>query len=137
MRQSFIASRGFDNRIKTKAALADELRNEITNIFPEVKALNQREASLIQLNKSLERSVNRISQHDILSLKGIIGAMKSPKLFFVNYILNNPTVQSKLAVALRQARMKPEVDAYKSVAPYVGRGLGYLIGKGSQNAGTP
>ena len=91
---------------KTKAALADGLRKEISNIFPEVTALNKREASLIQLNKSLDRAVNRISQHDILSLKGVVSAIKSPKWFMTNYILNNPTVQSSLAIAIRTARNK-------------------------------
>jgi hypothetical protein len=91
---------------KTKAALASSLRDEISNIFPEVTSLNKRESALIQFNKTLERSVNRISQHDLLSLKGLIATVKDPRYFFVNYVLNNPKVESSLAIALRSARTK-------------------------------
>lgn len=89
---------------KTKAKIGDGLRAEISDIFPEVKGLNQREGALIQLNKSLERAVNRIGQRDLLSLKFLTSMITSPKLAVTEYILNNPNVQSNLAIAIRRAR---------------------------------
>jgi len=99
---------------KTKAKIADGLREEISQVFPEISNLNQREGSLIQLNKSLERAVNRISQHDLWSIKGVISAsvgfVKNPwtatKLAVMNYVLNNSGVQSRLAIAIRNSRSK-------------------------------
>lgn len=92
---------------RTKAKIADGLRAEISDVFPEVKELNKREAALIQLNKSLERAVNRISHHDLLSLRGMVGLVVHPKYAVMNYVLNNPAVQSNLAVAIRKARTSP------------------------------
>jgi hypothetical protein len=92
---------------RAKVRIADGLRAEISDIFPEIRTLNEREASLIQLNKSLETAVNRISQHDIWSLKGVIALVTHPRYAVMNYILNNPSVQSNLAIAIRQARTKP------------------------------
>jgi hypothetical protein len=42
----------------------------------------------------------------LLSLKGLIATVKDPRYFFVNYVLNNPKVESSLAIALRSARTK-------------------------------
>lgn len=91
---------------KTKGKIADGLRNEISEVFPEVKSLNQREGSLIQLNKSLERSLNRIGNRDILSLKFLTALIHSPKTAVGEFILNNPKIQSTLAVAIRHSRLK-------------------------------
>lgn len=91
---------------KTKAKIGDGLRAEISEIFPEVKALNQREGALLGLNKSLERAVNRIGQRDVVSLKFLQALMYSPKMAIAEFILNNPNIQSNLAIALRQARRK-------------------------------
>jgi hypothetical protein len=92
---------------RTKAKIADGLRAEISEIFPEVKGLNEREGALIGLNKSLFRAVNNLGNLDRLSVKGAIGLFIHPKYFLVNYVLNNRTVQSSLAVAIRQARNNP------------------------------
>jgi hypothetical protein len=89
---------------KTKAKIADGLRAGISEIFPEVRDLNTREAGLIQLNKSLERAVNRIGQRDIISLKFLQALTHSPKTAVVEFIVNNPNIQSNLAIALRSAR---------------------------------
>lgn len=91
---------------KTKAAIADGLREQISEVFPEVKALNAREGALIQLNKSLERAVNRIGQRDIISLKFLTALAKHPVVALGEYVLNNPKMQSHLAIAIRKARNK-------------------------------
>lgn len=91
---------------KTKAKIGDGLRAEISEIFPEVKELNQREGALIQLNKSLERAVNRIGQRDVISLKFLNALATSPKMALTEFIFNNPTIQSNLAIAIRWARNK-------------------------------
>lgn len=52
---------------KTKAAIGDQLRSTIYDLVPELRQMNQREGSLIQLNKSLERAVNRITNRDFIA----------------------------------------------------------------------
>ena len=91
---------------KAKARLADGLRSAITSEYPEISGLNAREGALIQLNKSLERSVNRIANRDPLRLKTIVAFLASPKHAVAEILLNNPNLKSSLAVALRQARQK-------------------------------
>jgi hypothetical protein len=94
---------------KTKSAIADEVRIEMYARHPELGNLTGREASLIQLNKSYERAVNRISNRDLWSLKSIVSTLIHPskwKFAFMEYIINNPEVQSNLAIALNKAKMQ-------------------------------
>lgn len=92
---------------KAKASLADGLRKEISNIFPEIKALNKREGSLIALGKSLDRTVNKMSISDLVRFKTLLYTAINPKLAVANFIFNNQHIQSAIAVAMRQARLKP------------------------------
>lgn len=91
---------------KSKSKIADGLRKEITKEWPEIAALNKNEAARIQLNKSLERSVNRIGNREVLSLKFFAALIHNPKTALAEYVLHNPNIQSRLAIAIRKARIK-------------------------------
>ena len=92
--------------MRTKAAMADGLRQQITEVFPEVKNLNQREASLIELNKSLGRAVNRIKNREIIPLAVQIwsGDVKGALNVLAVKALDHPWVKSQLAITLYHAR---------------------------------
>jgi hypothetical protein len=95
-----------DVLMKTKAAMADGLRKEISEIAPEVQILNQREASLIQFNKSLDRAVKRINNREIIPLavqmasgQGSAAALKSLAV----KIIDQPYMKSQLSFLLYKA----------------------------------
>lgn len=93
--------------MKTKEKIANGLREQIAEVFPEITSMNKRESALLELNKSLYREVNRIAQHDLLSLRTAIAAVVNPKYGIMTYLLDNPRIQSNLAVILRKARNAP------------------------------
>jgi hypothetical protein len=93
--------------MQTREKIADGLREQISEIFPEISGLNKREGALLELNKSLYKAVNRISQHDLLSFRTMVAAATNPKYAVMTYILDNPRIQSNLAVAIRKARVSP------------------------------
>lgn len=114
---------------QTKAAMAQGLREEITKALPELKNLNARESSLIELNKTLERSVNRISNRELIPLlSGIAFSGKSEysllKAIFLKFV-EHPEVKSKLAIALAKANEQ----AAKSAATGVARSATALRGR--------
>ena len=91
---------------ETKAAMATGLRQEIAKVFPEISALNQREASLIELNKSLGRAVSRIKNRELIPLavqiasgNGSASAMKA----ILAKAIDQPYVKSQLAFAIDRA----------------------------------
>lgn len=94
--------------MKTKEKIANGIREQIAEVFPEITGLNKREAALLELNKSLYKVVNRIAQHDLLSLRTAVAAAVNPKYALMTYVLDNPRIQSNLAVALRRARVSPK-----------------------------
>lgn len=119
--------------MKAKAALADGLREEITAIYPELKNLNAREGSLIQLNKSLQRRVNNISNREIIPLiTAVMGSSsKLPALKALSvYLIDRPYLKSSLAIALNSAKKK---EIFKS--PHMGLQSSRMIGDltGGQN----
>lgn len=98
---------------EVRKELAMGLKNELEDVFPEIKALNKREGSLIELNKSLEQAVNRIENRNIFSLIGGMygtagGAIGGPQgalaLMLANYVINNPRVNSRLSIVLYKAK---------------------------------
>lgn len=105
---------------KTKAAMANGLRSEITDMYPEIKNLNTKEASLIELNKSLERAVNRIRNREIIPLlSGIAfgtsttnGVLKALALKAIEH----PEVKSRLAIAIYKSSGKKAASVATAAA---------------------
>ena len=106
--------------IEAQKALARGIKEELQVQFPEIHGLNAEESRAINLDGALERAINRTSNRDIFSLGGKIatgtgavigaaaggeggaaaGAIAGPLL---HHYLSDPTVQSKLAIALYKA----------------------------------
>lgn len=111
---------------EARAALADGMREQLTQILPELKSLNQREGALIELNKSLRQAVNRIDNKNILSLigstyataGGVLGGAKGAVMGILsNYIVNNPKVNSRLAIALYKGKKASIAQKSKFAKP--------------------
>jgi hypothetical protein len=98
--------------VETQKNIARGLKEEIANRFPEIQALNERESSLIGLNKELEKAVRRIDNRNIVSLgakaAGAGGAAAGGAgggLFtlLADQIFGNPAIKTKLAIAIKAA----------------------------------
>lgn len=106
--------------IESQKALARGIKEELQDQFPEIKGLNAKEGQILNLDEALERAVNRTSNHNLFSLGGkmaagagavIGGAGGGPEgagvgaaaATAMHYVLSDPMVQSKLAIALHQA----------------------------------
>lgn len=127
---------------ETRAALADGMRQQITDILPELKNLNQREGSLIELNKSLRQAVNRIDNKNILSLLSstyatagaVLGGAKGAAMGLIsNYIINNPKVSSRLAIALYKGKKASLAQTSKYARPALAE---YQIGRSQDTQGA-
>ena len=113
-------------KIKAKQLIARNAKESLEKIFPEIKQLNKKEGSLIELRNELEKSANRITNRDIFSIglpiKGGLGAAIGhvPGLIsgLTLGLIDTPNVKSKLAIVLNDLRKKnikisPESSFYK------------------------
>jgi len=98
--------------VEAQKALARGIKEELEIQFPEIKGLNTQQGQLIGLDDSLERAVKRIDNRDVFSLGGkmataagaaVGGAPGAAVGFVLHHVMTDPMVQSKLAIALREA----------------------------------
>lgn len=130
--------------IEAQKALARGLKEEIANQFPELKNLNAQESKLFDLQPSLERAINRGANHQLIGIGtpvaasagemltgsatagGVVGALK--------FVLDNPMVKSRLAIALSKAAKIPIGQASARVQAYSAT-LGAYAGAMPQTSG--
>lgn len=123
--------------LTAKEELAQGLRMELEQRYPEIAELNRREGALIGLEKSLDRFVARegnkqISPYFIFPIvggalgaahgmegAGAGGAMGALGAHLVRSALEDPEVKSRLAIALFKAGNTAAAKAVAKVAPYV------------------
>lgn len=90
---------------EARATMAKGLREELDNLFPELKNLNAKDAELIKVNQSLEKAMGRINNLNLLRL---VPAIMSGSTSFGKYLgalmIDHPYVKSQLAFAIRKAR---------------------------------
>lgn len=95
-----------------KKSVARAAKEELENIYPELKTLNAKEGALIKLLESIERSAARIGNRDLvgigLPIKGTTGGVVAggpgAAAGIIGGILDTPTVKARLAIALEKAR---------------------------------
>lgn len=99
---------------EAQKALARGIKEELETQFPEIKGLNAKEGQLINLDGALERAVRRVNNRDIFSLGGKLAAGTGAAVgaatgetaaggaagLALHYVLSDPMVQSKLAIAI-------------------------------------
>ena len=98
--------------IETKKQLARGLKEEVYNLYPELRELGKEEGALIALQDSLEKAVKRINNRDVVGIgipiKGVMGASvggpQGGAIGLVSGLLDTPIVKARLAHALYKAR---------------------------------
>lgn len=114
--------------VEAQKALARGLKEEIATQFPEIAKLNATESKLLDLQPVLERAVNRISNHQAIGIgtpvagaaaeavtgSGGVGVVAS----VLKGVLDNPSVKSRLAIAISKSSKIPYSQALKRVQGY-------------------
>lgn len=112
-------------------AFARGIKEELVNKYPELQQLNAKDSALIELDKILEKSVNRIRNKDVMGLADYGGAISGAELasgpgaavgLAMAKILRSPAVLSRLSFALKKA-------STKLGRPILQRAIGYPLGK--------
>ncbi|MBZ5677114.1 MAG: hypothetical protein LAP61_22955 [Acidobacteriia bacterium] len=96
-------------QVESQKALARGIKEELATTFPELASLNATDSRLLSLQSTLDRSVARINNHDMLGLGtglaagagaaagGGPGAIAAALL---KKVLDDPGMKSKLAIAI-------------------------------------
>lgn len=105
---------------KSRMAIANGVRTELEKLFPEISKLNKQEGALLNLNTSISRAVERISQQRLVSWRDLtIGtsvgfATDSPaagaSALVAMMILSDAKVQSHIAILLNKAKTTKYVN---------------------------
>jgi len=101
-------------QMEAEKALARGIKEELENIFPDLKGLNAREGALIELRNQLVRAVGRTKNWEVFTpgLYGTLGGIgvgaaagweAGGATAAVMSLLRNPVVKSRLAIALTKA----------------------------------
>jgi len=106
------------SQVEANKAIVRGLKEELENLHPELKKLNEGQAELINLKRAIEDSVGRIENRNLLGLDtaalmggaGIAGGpFAGASALIGKSILGHPQVKSRLAIALARARKVPNI----------------------------
>jgi hypothetical protein len=92
--------------IEAKKQINRGIKEEISDLFPEIDRLNKKDTELLRLNEVLEKAVGRIEKSNLLPLRS--AATGSVKGGLFTFVLDDPIVKVAFARALNKARrLKP------------------------------
>lgn len=90
-----------------KKGLAHEAKVQLEQLYPEIKGLNQKDASYIKLKEAIEKATGRIANKDIVDLGTTVAAAGGGGVWgALKFVVDNPTVKARLAIALYKMRQK-------------------------------
>lgn len=99
--------------IEAQKSLARGLKEELQNIFPELKDLNAKQSELFDLQPQLERAIGRIDNHQLIGLGTPMATTAGAAMAnsakaglaagILKTVLDNPMLKSRLAIALNAA----------------------------------
>lgn len=114
--------------VEAQKALARGLKEEIATQFPEISKLNAEESRILELKPLLERAVNRISNHQAIGIgtpaAGVAaeamgaGGAGSAAMMVMKAVLDNPSIKSRLAIAVSKGAKIPFAKALARVSAY-------------------
>lgn len=99
-------------KIEGLKQVARGLKEEISAVFPEIANLNERQSKLLGLEDTLYRAVWRIENHQMMGIGSPLAATAGHALmggpgavvgFVGKFMLDDPTLKSKLAISLSRA----------------------------------
>jgi hypothetical protein len=100
-------------RVEGIKGIARGLKEQISEAYPEIAGLNERQSRLLDLEGVLERAVQRIDNHQMMGIgsgiaAGAGGALMGKPGALVSFagklVLDDPVVKSRIAIALRLAK---------------------------------
>lgn len=114
--------------VESQKDLARGLKEEIASQFPEIKNLNGGLSQMLDLEPIIERAVNRNSNHQLIGIgtpvagaaakavtgSGSVGVVAST----LKAVLDNPSVKSRLAIAVSKGGKIPYSQAAARVQAY-------------------
>lgn len=89
--------------IEAEKTMARGIKEELVKKYPELSDLNARDSALINLDKALEKAVSRINNRDVVGLGTTVAGSANPFLGVFKAIIDNPTIKSKIGIALQKA----------------------------------
>lgn len=128
--------------VDAQMAVARAAKESLEDILPEIKQLNANEGALLELNKALQRSANRISNRDIMgigvpikgSLGGIAGGTGGAAAGLALGILDTPIVKSKIAIVLNRLKKKGvKVSPSAALSRLTARGIDEIVDLTQEN----
>ena len=154
-KQSYFSSPSAPLSLDAKAELASALRQELEQRYPQIASLNKREGALIDLEKSLERFAAREGNKQItpyfmpVAAGALLGAgaggyggagagaaIGGLATNLLRSAFEDPTIKSKIAIALYKAGGTPVGKAAKMLGPYVAPNT-IRLGEGLLTNGMP
>lgn len=139
--------------VEAEKALARGIKEELETPFPEIKELNARESKLLGLDDALQTAVHRIQNRELFGLTGTIvaagagavggsvlggagGAVEAAAaLGILHKIVNDPVMQSRLAIAMTRARKGITISQAKARIAAYSNGIGNMIDQANQPQG--
>ena len=114
--------------VEAQKALARGLKEEIATQFPEIGTMNAAESRLLDLQPVLERAVNRISNHQAIGIGTPVAGVAAEAMtgspgigriaMVMKGVLDNPSVKSRLAIAVSKSANISPAQAMSRVNAY-------------------
>lgn len=99
--------------VESQKALARGLKEELAKNFPELDQLNAKDSQYYNLQGTLEKAVQRISNHNVVPLGGAMAGAATKAVTnsnplsmaagFMKQVLDDPNVKSRLAIILAKS----------------------------------
>ena len=90
---------------EARALLGDGFRQEMYNLYPELKSMNMSEGMRLNLNRELARAVNRIGNLNIIPLvTAVLRGESGFRRALGAFLIDNPAFKSKMAIVIHKAR---------------------------------
>ncbi len=103
-------------QIESNKALARGIREEIERVHPEIKALNAKDKSMIELEDAIESSIKRIDKRDIVGIGTTIAATAGASVTaspvggftagMVRWAMDHPKLKAALGIAINKSRTR-------------------------------
>ncbi len=102
-------------KIEGLKQIARGLKDQISSVFPEVAGMNERQSKLLGLDEAMTRALWRIENHQIMGIGSpiaasaggaIMGGPGAVASLVGKFVLDDPSIKSKLAIALANKGVK-------------------------------
>lgn len=99
--------------IEAEKAMARGIKDQLAIKYKQLATLNARDSALINLDEAIVRAVSRIDNRDVVGLGTTVAGTANPIAGILKSIIDNPTVKSKLGIALQKAADRKASQAGK------------------------